>query len=135
MSTVAPLAPELIVSDLTVSLPFYQRAGFKVAWGRPEEKFVYLKLGEACLMLEQVDDADWLPPGGKLEKPYGRGINFQILVPDVQVMYETFKDALIIRPLMDKTYKTGATTRSFRELMIADPDGYVLRFQQITDAK
>lgn len=48
MALAAPLAPELVVSDIAVSLPFYERIGFKVAWGRAEEKFVYLKMGDAA---------------------------------------------------------------------------------------
>lgn len=80
-------------------------------------------------MLEQAPDADYVK--GKLEYPYGRGMNLQMLVPDVEALAIAFKDSVVIRPLMNKTYQTGAVKSSFRELMIADPDGYVLRFQQI----
>ncbi|MCB1537363.1 MAG: VOC family protein [Rhodospirillales bacterium] len=124
----AALAPELIVSDFDASLEFYQAAGFTVAWARPDERFAYLTLGDAALMIEEGTSADYVR--GPLEKPYGRGINFQIIVPDVEKLREVFVNATILRDLMDKTYRTGATTRSFRELMVSDPDGYVLRFQQ-----
>ena len=53
----AKLVPELLVSDHGASRDFYVRMiGFGVRYERPEEKFSYLDLDGAALMIEQETD-------------------------------------------------------------------------------
>ncbi|SEJ73467.1 hypothetical protein SAMN04488058_11648 [Deinococcus reticulitermitis] len=80
----APLVPELTVSDLARSLSVYTELfGFTVLYTRPG--FAYLSHGRAQLMLEQERAGNaWQT--GPLERPYGRGINFQLEVPDVRAV-------------------------------------------------
>src|SRR5471030_1050076 len=90
------LTPELKVLDFKESLDFYARiAGFKILYDRPEEDFAMLGINGARLMIEGLTDKDrsriWNI--GNLERPFGRGIHFQIEVPDVQSLYENFKKA------------------------------------------
>lgn len=83
------LVPELIVRNLNDSLQFWvDTLGFCVAYARPHEKFVYLSLGSAQLMLEElgVTTGQWLT--ASLEQPFGRGINFQIEVDTVAPILE-----------------------------------------------
>lgn len=132
------LAPELIVTDLDKSLTFYQKVGFDILFSRMEERFVYLRMGGADIMLEEVQngsDIDWVRSA--LEPPYGRGINFQIEVTDVDAIHNalTAHGCTILRPMMDKTYKTSLGTIGSREFIVADPDGYALRFHQISQPK
>jgi catechol 2,3-dioxygenase-like lactoylglutathione lyase family enzyme len=48
----ARLVPELLVSDFAASLDFYVRVvGFAVRYDRPAEKFAYLDLDGAELMI------------------------------------------------------------------------------------
>ncbi|MCY1695268.1 hypothetical protein [Curtobacterium sp. SL109] len=59
--------------------------GFGVAYSRPEERFAYIALGSAHLMLEQAGvGRNWIT--GPLELPLGRGINLQITVPDTAAL-------------------------------------------------
>lgn len=68
--------PEFDVTNLEQSLAFYtQVIGFAVLYARPEEKFAFLDLDGAQIMLEEA-----VGPGRRfrtapLEHPYGRGIN------------------------------------------------------------
>ena len=60
------IIPELSVSNLEKSLVFYQLAGFKIEYERPENRFVFLSLGEIQFMLQAtpqiLDDLDsYLP--------------------------------------------------------------------------
>ncbi len=72
------LTPELAVYDLDTSLRFWcDLLGFGVAYDRPAARFSYLVRGRAQIMLCQRNGR-W--DTGTLERPYGRGVNFQIMV-------------------------------------------------------
>lgn len=80
----AALVLELTVLDLAKSLSFYtDLLGFEVLFSRPETRFAYLGLGEEQLMLDQhAEGQGWQM--GRLEPPFGRGINLQIEVESLQ---------------------------------------------------
>lgn len=124
----AALVPELMVSDLARSLDVYTRLfGFTLNYTRPG--FAYLSLGRIQRMLEQAHgDRAWLT--GPLDQPYGRGINFQMMVPDVDALYERLvaADYPIRMPLKSSVYLEGGTENVQREFLVQDPDGYLLRF-------
>ena len=67
-----------------------------------------------------------------MARPYGRGVNLQFMVPDVDRMYELVL-ARGTKPLLDiydaDIWKTDCMDTR-RQFMISDPDGYVLRFAQ-----
>lgn len=77
------MVPELTVTDFTASLHFYADVlGFNIMIKRKDPDFAYISLGEAQLMLEQYHPDGWYT--GELTRPFGRGINFQIEVDDVE---------------------------------------------------
>lgn len=83
-SSVEPaLVPELLVADVVRSVEFWcGLCGFVVEYQRDEEGFAYVVRGSAHVMLEQQGiGRNWIT--GPLERPLGRGINFQINVPDL----------------------------------------------------
>ncbi|PNY80859.1 bleomycin resistance protein [Deinococcus koreensis] len=124
----APLVPELTVSDLARSLDIYTRLfGFTLNYTRPG--FAYLSLGRVQWMLEQAQaDGGWQT--GPLERPFGRGINFQMVVPDLDALHDRLVDAgyRLFRPLSSETYMEGDTPHTQRQVLVQDPDGYLLRF-------
>ena len=72
------LVPELDVSDLAQSLEFYVGLiGFAVRYERPEERFAYLTLDRAHLMLEEAEGPGRRFRRAPLERPYGRGATFR----------------------------------------------------------
>src|SRR3954453_4674287 len=105
--------------------------GFEVAYQRTEDKFAFLTLGDAQLMLEQAGvGRNFL--NGPLEHPYGRGINFQIRVENVISLYAgvTTDGAPITLELEEKWYRIGSELAGNRRSVVEDPDGYLLRFFQ-----
>lgn len=123
----AALVPELMVSDLARSLDVYTRLfGFTLNYTRPG--FAYLSLGRLQWMLEQVHDKAWMT--GPLTPPYGRGINFQMQVPDVRAIYDRLlaEKYPIFVPLGTTVYLEGDTEHPQLAFLVQDPDGYLLRF-------
>jgi catechol 2,3-dioxygenase-like lactoylglutathione lyase family enzyme len=131
MTIAPPLTPELDVEDLDVSLRVYIGAfGFRVLFERPDERFAYLELEGAHLMLEEAAGPGRRFRTAPLEKPYGRGVNLQIRVSDVGVLYDRATRAGVspIIPLEERWYRQGSLERGNRQFVAPDPDGYLLRF-------
>ncbi len=126
-----PLTPELDVADLDAALKIYVEVfGFKVLASRPEERFAYLDLEGAHLMLEEAAGPGRRFRTAPLEKPFGRGINLQIRVADVDVLYRRIEHSglMVILTLEEQWYRQGAEERGHRQFVVADLDGYLLRF-------
>ncbi|MEN0103880.1 MAG: VOC family protein [Curtobacterium sp.] len=126
------LVPELLVADLDASLAFWVGScGFTVSYDRPDERFAYIVLGSAHLMLEQAGvGRNWVT--GPLEQPFGRGINFQITVPDSDVIASELRAAgfaLFMEPEIKWYRVDGAEEAGVRQFLVTDPDGYLIRFQ------
>lgn len=126
------MVPELIVSDLDSSLDFWvSLLGFEIAYQRPEQRFAYLDLHGAQVMLEQLDaDDHWLT--GPLEKPFGRGINLQIDVAAVAPLLERLERHRwpLFRACEEVWYRADAVEVGLRQFLVQDPDGYLLRLAQ-----
>ncbi len=127
------LVPELLVRDLDASLRFWcGLCGFAVAYDRPEERFAYLDLGPAQVMLEEAAGPGRRWMTGPLEPPLGRGINFQVAVPDLGRVEAALQAAgwpLYLAP-EERWYRAGAQESGVRQFLVQDPDGYLLRLQQ-----
>ncbi len=126
-----PLVPELTVTNVEASLRFYTAAGFKVRFRREDPPFAYIELGCAQLMLEQQHSTGWnIEP---LDRPLGRGVNFQIEVVEVDVVHSSLSalGTIVFRAIRDTWYPVSASLEEGqREFLVQDPDGYLLRFAQ-----
>jgi catechol 2,3-dioxygenase-like lactoylglutathione lyase family enzyme len=123
------LIPELYVKDLTDSLKFYLDLGFKIEYERNENKFVFLSLqGSQIMIQEQKGEDSW--ETGKLEHPFGRGINFQIEVQNISPLLEVLKTKNIktFQQPKENWYRVGNSLLGNKEFLVQDPDGYLLRF-------
>ena len=124
-----PMVPELVVSDFARSLRFYRDTlGFELMYQREDPAFAYLQRERAQLMIEQQRDGCWL--AGELHAPFGRGVNFQIECTDVAALRAAVRDADVFLELEEAWYETGETSEGQRQFIVADPDGYLLRFCQ-----
>ena len=126
----AAMVPELDVMDLEASLAFWTGPlGFRIAYSRPEAHFAYLERDALQIMLCQVN-GEWLT--GALVRPFGRGVNFQMAVEDVEALAGRITAAgwPLFRPLERKSYRVGEGLRETQEFLVQDPDGYLLRFSQ-----
>jgi catechol 2,3-dioxygenase-like lactoylglutathione lyase family enzyme len=127
----ARLIPELEVEDLDRSIAFYTGViGFTVLYARPEERFVFLELEGANLMLEEAAGPGRRFPTAPLEHPFGRGVNFQIQVTDVDALHASVlaAQAHVVNPMEERWYPRDDHEIGQRQFVVADPDGYVLRF-------
>jgi hypothetical protein len=126
-----PLVPELTVTCLKTSLAFYQTAGFSVRFRRSSPEFAYIERGQAQIMLEETTPDGWhVAP---LERPLGRGINFQIEVLDAAALHTAFvqQGHALFRGLTETWYAVSATEEEGqKEFLVQDPDGYLLRFAE-----
>jgi catechol 2,3-dioxygenase-like lactoylglutathione lyase family enzyme len=124
------LIPELSVSNIKKSLQYYRNIlGFKIEYSRPEDKFYFLSYEGAQIMVEEINN-HWCT--GELEHPFGRGINLQIEVSDVNLLLERLEEAKItlFRPLKESWYRGEGVEYGQVEFLVQDPDGYLLRFAQ-----
>ena len=82
-------------------------------------------------MIQQQEPGD--DRTGPLDQPYGRGINFQVEVPDIEAIAKLFKDHdYPTRSSIEEKWRELAadTLVGSLELKVLDPDGYYLRFSQ-----
>jgi catechol 2,3-dioxygenase-like lactoylglutathione lyase family enzyme len=137
------LVPELYVSDLRVSLEFYVNVlAFRIDYERPEEHFASLNLGRAHIMLEEAPSlarstAEEFGRGqwrtADLERPFGRGLNLEIEIDDIEAANDRIAahDYPLLLEVHEKVYELKAGRRVARRLLLADPDGYLIRLSQI----
>ncbi len=129
------LVPELKVSDLEASLRFWRGLlGFAVRYSRPEEGFAFLEREGAQLMLHQDDLGS--RPGvlitGDMQRPFGRGINFEIDAKDLTPIMQAVAHAgwpIYLGP-EERWRRVGSIMSGAREVWLQDPDGYLVRFSQ-----
>jgi len=127
----ARLVPELDVTHLDVSLRFYcQQCGFDIAYSRPEESFACLRRGEIELMLQSAAGPGRRFRAAPLERPFGRGVNLQIEIDDAAALHRRLvhEGASLVIDLEERWYETGEGASGNLQFVVADPDGYLLRF-------
>ncbi len=129
-----PILPELYVTDFKKSLHFYtETIGFKVEYSRENPLFAFLSYEGTQIMIQQLDpkeDHEYIT--GKFEYPFGRGINFQIDVKNIEQINNSFKkhNYPLRKELEDSWYKVKNELHGCRQILVQDPDGYLLRFSQ-----
>lgn len=136
------LVPELDVADLDVAVGCYVEVfGFRVVFRRAEERFAYLVRDGAAVMVQEAAGPGRRFRTAPLERPFGRGVNFQLAVPDVAAVHAGFRAAGldVIVALEERWYRvdvespggrwsqTGPTEAGNRQFVGADPDGYLWR--------
>lgn len=128
------VVPELLCTDIRKTIAFYTGVlGFSIAYERPEETFAYLSLAGADLMFEQVTGPGrrWIT--GEMGAPFGRGVNFQIEVEDVALLYGRvleYSATSAYLPVEDKSYVCDGEIATNRQFIVQDPDRYLLRFAE-----
>ncbi|WP_349628979.1 bleomycin resistance protein [Bradyrhizobium diazoefficiens] len=131
----ARLVPELDVYDLAHSKTFWcDILGFQIAYQRPENLFMYIELQGAQVMLNQRN-GNW--ETGALERPLGRGINFQVFVDSVSPLLDALNrhNWALFRECHDAWYRIAGEERGNRQFLVQDPDGYLIRFAQDLGAR
>ena len=121
------LIPELSVSNIENSKRFYENLGFKIIYERIEDKFCFMQLEDNQIMIEEQNN-NWNV--GKMEYPYGNGINISMYVNDVKKLYGDLKvkQVKLFMDLKVNEYRVDDVVFQDKEFLVQDPDGYLLRF-------
>jgi predicted enzyme related to lactoylglutathione lyase len=105
------IVPELYCSDIDVTKSFYLRVfGFEIKYERKEERFARFTLDGIDIMIECIagEERRWIT--GEMERPFGRGINFQWDVLDIEKLYSRVKSTAPEAIYLDmeiKSYQCG----------------------------
>jgi uncharacterized glyoxalase superfamily protein PhnB len=69
---------------------------------------------------------------GALQPPLGRGINLQIAVADADAVVARLAEAgwPLSMEAEDRWYRAGSSDVGQRQLLVQDPDGYLLRLAE-----
>ena len=125
------IVPELGVTDIEKSIDFYVNIlGFSIKYNRPENKFAYVVMEDNEIMIEQCN-GEWSV--GELSAPFGRGINFEIGISDIDPILSSLKEngIKLFREPFDSSYGgDDGKVYTVKEFLVQDPDGYLLRFSQ-----
>jgi catechol 2,3-dioxygenase-like lactoylglutathione lyase family enzyme len=122
----ARIVPEFIVYDIEASRKFWMGLlKFAVVFDRPT--FSYLRRETVEIMLTEKNGHR---ETGSMERPLGRGVNFQVFVGDVDAIAKELKAAgwPLYEDLHDAWYRSGTVARGYRQFLVQDPDGYLIRF-------
>jgi catechol 2,3-dioxygenase-like lactoylglutathione lyase family enzyme len=115
------LVTEIFVRQMKRSVEFYRGLGFELL--RDSGDFVELTWEEHRLLLAEVSavhDVDYSELGPPPQFPVA---NVRVMVPNVDACWKVASDlgARVIVPIEDRYY-------GLRDFMIADPDGFGVRF-------
>ena len=126
------MIPEYDVTNLELSLHFYvDLIGFNIVYERKEDRFVFLQLENVQIMIQELaDENKW--ETGTLEYPFGRGINFQYDIKNIDTLYNRLKtdNYPIFVEMEEHWYRKDDELLGCKEFLIKDPDGYLLRFSE-----
>jgi catechol 2,3-dioxygenase-like lactoylglutathione lyase family enzyme len=124
----ASIVPEFIVLDFEKSRTFWcEVLGFQVVFERAG--YAYLRQGNVEVM---IAGATGFWETGPLERPLGRGINFQMFLgsPDAIAARITASGWPLHSEVHEAWHCSGGVNRGYRQLLVQDPDGYLLRFAE-----
>jgi len=125
------MAPEILVEDIQASLLFWRDLlGFEIAYQRPEDKFAYLERPDDAQIMLCQRSGDW--ETGPLERPFGRGVMFQVYVDDVDLLLASVSSHgwPIYVGLREVWRRHGDREGGQREFFLLDPDGYLVMIAQ-----
>jgi catechol 2,3-dioxygenase-like lactoylglutathione lyase family enzyme len=131
-----PILPELYISDFKRSIHFYiDILGFKIEYQRENPNFAFISYQRSQLMIQELVKGE--KEIGKLEYPFGRGINFQIETDNIQKIIDSLEKNSypIKRGSKDSWYRENNLLHGCREILVMDPDGYLLRFSEYIGEK
>ena len=123
----AALVPGLVVSNLARSVDVYTRLlGFELGHSEPDRLAVCLHEGHQLILSQQ-------PPEDAASTetvPLGRGVTLNVRCDDPKQIYERLRDEKypIAIPMEIAEFSDGDARYTQSSFVVADPDGYLLRF-------
>ena len=128
----APMGTVLGVKDIEQAIKFYKTLGFQLDTALPgadgQLTVAFLNFGSSMMLLGRLDELHYEHKvrARKIRKgPHGLGITLNLLVPDLQKVYNAVKKAgheILLEPV-DEFYGD-------RVFMFLDPNGYEWKISQ-----
>lgn len=121
-----PLIPELVVADVERSAAFYRNVlGFAEVFSRPDEGFRFLEREGAQIMLVDRAHGLWFAHGPEI--PFGNGCNLAVQVSSLTEAWEERLRPHWFAEPFEHEYEAGQGRVRVRQLVLSDPDGYLVR--------
>ena len=122
------LVTEIVVGDIRRSTEFYRRLGFALL--RDGGDFVELTWEDHRLFLAEPSAFHEVDPVGPASPPSLPLANVRVMVSNVDEYWRLANEigARIIVPIADRYY-------GLRDFMIADPDGFGVRFASVLETR
>jgi len=121
-----PLIPELVVADAGRGVAFYRDLlGFSEVFSRPAEGFRFLEREGAQIMLVERAHGVWFAHGP--EVPFGNGCNFALQASSLSPEWEQRLRPHWFSVPFEHEYQVADGNVRVRQLVVADPDGYLVR--------
>ncbi|MEM6847206.1 MAG: VOC family protein [Pseudomonadota bacterium] len=125
----APLIPELACSDFAASIHHYRDVfSFRIRFKR--RRFAMVERDGAQIMLTGTDSPRLI--SAPLERPFGRGMHLRIAITDVADLADDIEAAghSLAEPLHEVWYPLGREDAGYKQILVQDLDGYLIRFAQ-----
>lgn len=104
--------------------------GFRIAYSHPDQDFVDLEHPDGAQIMMYPRDGNW--GVGAMERPFGRGVVFQVNVSDVGAMVRAVIGAglpFCVQP-RERWRHWGDRLGGRHEFLVQDPDGYLVMVAQ-----
>lgn len=125
----APIVPGLLVSNLDRSVEVYTGLfGLTLAHSEPP-RLAVLEWGGGQIVLQQYVPDDPLVVA-ELTTPFGRGVTLDLRTSEPKPLYQRLRDEKwpIVVPMEIAEFAHGGESYTRSSFVVADPDGYLLRF-------
>lgn len=125
----AAIVPGLMVSNLERSVDAYTRLfGLTLAHSEPP-RLAVLEWGAGQIVLQQYAADDPLVVA-EMAVPFGRGVTLDLRTADPKPLYQRLRDEKwpIVVPMGIAEFAHGGESYTRTSFVVADPDGYLLRF-------
>ncbi len=125
---VKQVVPFFYVSNIEASVRYYESLGFEMINTWVVEgalRWCWLKIGEAALMLQEF--APGAEKAASAERKLGDGVSLNFICDDALAFYREVngKGVVAKRPFVGN---------GMWVVTLADPDGYQIHFESVTDA-
>lgn len=125
MTNMESLSPNLFVKDMSETIRFYEKLGFKLVMTVPEQGdyvWAMMTCDEITFMFQTLESLGEEMP--EIKRTRGGSLLFYIQVSDIRKLFQRIEKEVLVVKGLEKTFY-GAT-----EFSIVDNNGFILTFAE-----
>ncbi len=125
MTNMESLSPNLFVKDMSETIRFYEKLGFKLVMTVPEQGdylWAMMTCDEITFMFQTLESLGEEMP--EIKRTKGGSLLFYIQVSDIRKLFQRIEKEVLVVKGLEKTFY-GAT-----EFSIVDNNGFILTFAE-----